>query len=413
MASPHDKHEALQPIHPSMAGKLDPVFEKLYNEHVAHTPLQPIDLSVLRTKYSLLYSYGTGPAPDVGRIYDARIPLDDGTDTSLPVRVYEPDSPGPWPVHVDFHGGGWGLGDLDTEAHICRHICKKAGVVVIDVAYRLVPEVAFPAGITDSFAAVRYIAGEEGAARFNVRRGSMSLGGVSAGGCIALAVAHLARDHVTTSTSTSTNSSPSPGPNPIPVRLVVVGTPVIDDLSQYACAADSPFPSMQQNEYAPTLNWARLAWFDKLKWSSVVPAAPPASSSSSSASSSADAAALHRETLAEARRKVGWFANLLRAPNLKDLPKTVIYTAGADPLRDEGERYAQMLVENGVEVTLKRFPGVPHPFMHMDGQLWQARQFIDMTAREIRIALHDEWMDQRGVGFVSGSVESVGGRETG
>ncbi|KAG6014353.1 hypothetical protein E4U43_006621 [Claviceps pusilla] len=361
---PHGKHEALQPIHPSMAGKLDPVFEKLYNDHVANTPLQPIDLAALRTKYSVLYSYGTGPAPDVGRIYDAQIPLDPdadpdadpGPDTHLQVRVYEPDSPGPWPVHMDFHGGGWGLGDLDTEAHICRHICQKANVAVVDVAYRLVPEHAFPTGITDSFAALRHIALDEGAARrFNLLPGRISLGGVSAGGCIALALAHLARDH-----------SPR-----IPVRLVAAGTPVIDDLSQYASAAESPFPSMQQNEFAPTLNWARLAWFDKLKWSS--------SSSSSAPSSETDM-----------RAKAGWFANLLRAPNLTDLPKTVVYTAGADPLRDEGERYARLLVENGVEVTMKRFPGVPHPFMHMDGHLWQARQFIDMTAREIRLALHDD-----------------------
>ncbi|KAG6010521.1 hypothetical protein E4U21_005872 [Claviceps maximensis] len=354
----NDKHEALQPIHASMKGKLDPVFEKLYNDHVAHTPLQPIDLSVLRNKYSVLYSYGTGPAPDVGRIYDDRIPVDD-TGAMLDVRVYEPDSAGPWPVHMDFHGGGWGLGDLDTEAHICRHICKKADVVVIDVAYRLVPEHAFPVPITDSFAALRYVHAH-GAERFNVRpaRG-ISVGGVSAGGFIALALAHLARDDAATR---------------IPLALVVVGTPVIDDLSQYASAADSPFASMQQNECAPTLNWARLAWFDKLKWSSLLPG--PASTATAA-------------DMAAARAKVGWFANLLHAPNLKDLPKTVMYTAGADPLRDEGERYAQLLVENGVEVTLKRFPGVPHPFMHMDGHLWQARQFIDMTAREIRIALHD------------------------
>ncbi|KAG6163618.1 hypothetical protein E4U11_001757, partial [Claviceps purpurea] len=61
--STQSKHEALQPIHPSMTGHLDPVFEKLYNENVANTPLQPIDLPLLRSKYSLLYSYGTGPAP--------------------------------------------------------------------------------------------------------------------------------------------------------------------------------------------------------------------------------------------------------------------------------------------------------------------------------------------------------------
>ncbi|KND86839.1 AB hydrolase superfamily protein [Tolypocladium ophioglossoides CBS 100239] len=350
-------HEALQPIHPSMAGKLDPVFEKLYNDNVANTPLKPIDLALLRSKYSVLYSYGTGPAPDVGRVYDDQIPLDDGSDAKLDVRVYEPASEGPWPVHIDYHGGGWGLGDLDTEAHICKHICKKANVVVIDVAYRLVPEFAFPTGITDSFAALQHIHAH-GAARFKIKPESISLGGVSAGACIALAIAHLARDNT---------------PAPIPLRLVAAGTPVIDDLSQYASAAESPFPSMQENEMAPTLNWGRLAWFDKLKWSSL-----PSDAQEHKA----------------ARERVGWFANLLQAPSFAGLARTVIYTAGADPLRDEGERYAQLLMQSGVEVTVRRFPGVPHPFMHMDKDLWQASEFIDKTAREIRLA---HWAS--GVGY--------------
>ena len=331
------QHEALQPLHPSMAGKLDPVFEGLYNNHVANTPMKPIDLAKLRDNYSRLYSYGTGPAPDVGRVYDTVFPLDDGVE--IPLRVYEPATKGPWPVHIDFHGGGWGLGDLETEAHICRHLCVKANVVVVDVAYRLVPEHPFPAAMTDSWAAIKYIH-EKGTERFNIRPDSISLGGVSAGGAISLAMAHLARDVS------------------LPLKLVAVGTPVIDDLSQYPSAADSPWPSMRENEHAPTLNWARLAWFDKLKRTSMSPDA-------------------------------GWYSNLLQALDFSGLARTVVYTAGADPLRDEGEAYARKLAEAGTEVTLRRFPGVPHPFMHMDKDLWQAREFIDRTAREIRLAHWD------------------------
>lgn len=337
------QHEALQPIHPSMAGKLDPVFEELYNQHVAKTAAQPVNLDRLRASYSTLYSYGTGPAPEVGRVYDADVPADDGA--RLAVRVYEPAaSPGPWPVHINFHGGGWGLGDLETEAHVCRHLCAKAGVAVIDVAYRLVPEFAFPTAVTDGFAALRHVRDAEGARRFEVRSESISLGGVSAGGCIALALAHMARDE---------------RPDPIPLRIVVASTPVIDDISRYSSAADSPFASMRENEMAPTLNWARLAWFDKLKWST-----------------GGD----------QQRQQAGWLANLLSAPRYDGLAKTVIYTAGADPLRDEGERYAQLLMNNGVEVTARRYPGVPHPFIHMDKHLWQARDLIDRTARELRLA---------------------------
>ena len=97
-------HEALNPIHPSVLEHLDPVFVDLYNKHVANTPAGPIDLSILRTKYSVLYSYGTGPAPECARVYDSQVSGHNGD--LIPVRVYEPASAGPWPVHIDFHGGG-------------------------------------------------------------------------------------------------------------------------------------------------------------------------------------------------------------------------------------------------------------------------------------------------------------------
>lgn len=333
-------HEPVQPIHPSMEGKLDPAFIKLYNDNVAYKPTGPIDLAILRKHYSQLYSYGTGTAPDAARTYDTTFALADGSG-DITLRVYEPEGKGPWPVHVDFHGGGWGLGDLETEAHICKHICKIAGVVVIDVAYRLVPEHPYPTQITDSWEALQYVY-KHGADKFQIKPDSISIGGVSAGGCIALALSHLARDAG------------------IPIRLATAGTPVIDDLP--ATAAESPHESMRENEFAPTLNWGRLAFFNRLKF----PEDP------------AEAKA--------AKAVMGWYANLLDAPNFKDLPRTVIYTAGADPLRDEGEKYAKKMFENGNEVIVKRFLGVPHPFMHMDGDLKQGREFIDETARYIRLA---------------------------
>ena len=364
MAQNGDKHEALQPIHPSMEGKLDPVFVDLYNRHVANTPVKPIDFPVLRKNYSVLYSYGTAPAPPAAKVYDSQISTDDGV--VLDLRVYEPDTPGPWPVHLDYHGGGWGLGDLDTEAHICQHICNKAKVAVVDVAYRLVPEHPFPTAIEDCFAALRYVH-KHGAEKFGIDPSKISLGGVSAGACIALACAHLARDAK------------------MAIQLVAAGTPTIDDIAKYDSASDSPFKSMQKNEHAPTLNWVshgadhstniwltsakgRLKFFDKLKWNSLPD--DPAEN-------------------AKQRARIGWFKNLFEAPSFTNLPRTVIFTAGADPLRDEGERYAQILAENGNEIVLKRFPGVPHPFMHMDKDLWQVAEFIDRTAKEIRCALHD------------------------
>lgn len=262
---------------------------------------------------------------------------------------------------------GWGLGDLDTESHICKHICVKANVCVIDVDYRLVPEFAFPIGVQDSFAALQHIFAK-GADRFKIDPARISLGGVSAGANIALVCAHLARD------------------NNIPLKLVTVGTPVVDDISKYKSASDAPWESMHQMEHAPTLNWARLKWFDNLKWQSIAAEGP-----------------IREEQLAA----VKWYANILQAPSFAGLPKTVIYTAGCDPLRDEGEAYARKLIEGGNEVIQKRFAGVPHPFMHMDKgkflklspsmrrrfltrvtDLWQAKEFIDMTADHIKATLH-------------------------
>jgi acetyl esterase/lipase len=239
-----------------------------------------------------------------------------------------------------------------------------ANVAVIDVNYRLVPENVFPTGILDSFAALQYIASPKGAKIFNIDPSRISVGGPSAGGNIALMMGHLARDAN------------------IPLKLVAAGTPTIDDLSKYTSASQSPYPSMRTMEFAPTLNWARLKWFDVLKWSSL----------------SKDETERQKQM-----RNVSWFADLMTAPSFEGLPKTVIYTAGCDPLRDEGEAYARRLVEGGCEVTVKRFAGVPHPFMHMDaGKLclffagsctdWdialpQAKQYVQMLATEIKHCL--------------------------
>lgn len=339
-------HEALNPLHPSVEPRLDPVFAKLYTEQAANTPNGPIDLMKLRKNYSSMYSYGTAPAPKIENVEDVKIPSFDGEEIIL--RVYKPNNHGsndPLPLHMDFHGGGWGLGDLDTESHILKHIVDQANVVVIDVDYRLVPDTPFPTGLHDCFAALKYV--YKNPEKFNINPNSISVGGVSAGGHITLSVCHLARDAG------------------IPLVLAAVGTPQIDDISGYENAQDSPFSSMTEMEFAPTLNWARLKWFDALKWESL----------------SSDPTTREKQL-----KEIGWFKNLLTAPNFKNLPRTLIYTAECDPMRDEGEAYAEKMKQAGNDVDLHRYPGVPHPFMHMDDALWQAKDFINKTAREIAIA---------------------------
>jgi len=71
MAMSKESHEAINLVDPSVLPQLDPVSVELYNEQIANIPSKPINLGFLGSKYLVLYSYGTAPAPDVGRIYDS------------------------------------------------------------------------------------------------------------------------------------------------------------------------------------------------------------------------------------------------------------------------------------------------------------------------------------------------------
>jgi acetyl esterase len=122
-----------------------------------------------------------GPRPiEVGAIRDL-------VAAGLPARLYTPDEPGPHPLLVFFHGGGFVAGDLDTHDAPCRVLCRHAGVQVLSIDYRLAPEHAFPAWIEDALAAYDW-------ACEHMRAPSVSVGGDSAGGNLAAIVAQERRD---------------------------------------------------------------------------------------------------------------------------------------------------------------------------------------------------------------------------
>ncbi|OBA22380.1 alpha/beta-hydrolase [Metschnikowia bicuspidata var. bicuspidata NRRL YB-4993] len=339
-------HEALNPIHPAVLAKMDPVFVAMYNEHVAKIPNAPIDLHKLRANYSKIYSYGTGAYPHIENVSEISFLSFDGAPVKL--RIYRPNDAAAddfLPVHIDFHGGGGGLGDLETEKHVLCHYVQLARVAVVDVDYRLVPDYPYPTYIQDCFWATKFV--YENAASLNFSKDLISVGGVSVGGNVALIVSHLARDAQ------------------IPLVLCLAGTPQVDDVESYKSAQDSPYESVREFEFAPTLNWSRITYFDKLKWQTLP----------------TDATERARQL-----EKIGWFKNVMLAPDFAVLPKTVVVTAGCDPMRDEGEAYAAKLIKTGNEVVFKRYPGVPHPFMHMDSYLWQASDYIQFTAQELKRA---------------------------
>lgn len=222
---------------------------------------------------------------------------------------------------------------------------------VIDIEYRLIPEFPFPIGIMDSLSAVAHILANHNT--FSIDPTNITFGGSSSGGTIALVLNHLFRDAGFSDK----------------LKGVVVGTPTISDVRKYATPDQCPWPSVREFEHAPLLNWNKLKWFDTFKWMSLASQSGPSSK--------------------QQEKDISWFANVMNAPDFKNLaPLTWIGTAEIDPLRDEAEGYARKVEDAGNKVIIKRFKGVPHPFMHMDKSLPQGREYVQDVISHVRMSLY-------------------------
>ncbi|MGV0627072.1 alpha/beta hydrolase [Mycolicibacter minnesotensis] len=253
---------------------------------------------------------GLGGA-DIGvRAREVAVP---GPAGAIGARHYRPagDSGGAArPLLVFYHGGGFALGDLDTHDAVCRLICRDADVAVLSIDYRRAPEHPAPAAVDDAFAAFRWAC--EHVAELGAAPGRVAVGGDSAGGNLAAAVALLTRD--------------DGGPVPILQWLIY---PVTD-----ATAATRSRTLFGEGFL---LTKADLDWFtDQYVGRSQLDPADPRVSP-------------------------------LRAPDLSGLPPALVAIAGFDPLRDEGELFAAALREAGGIVDLRRMGSLTHGFINLFG----------------------------------------------
>src|SRR6185369_7673485 len=215
-----------------------------------------------------------------------------GDVTDVPARIYWPpiEQHENLPVVVFYHGGGWAVGDLDTHDAVARDHALGTEAIVVSVDYRLAPEHPFPAGIDDSWAALRWVG--EHAAELGGDPARIAVAGDSAGGNISAVMAQLARD----------NGGPA----------------LVFQLLWYpSTTGDMTLPSMIENADAPILDSATIAVF--LQW--YLPADIDISEP-----------AKLPPTLAPAN-----------TADLSGLPPAFIGTAEFDPLRDDGARYAELL----------------------------------------------------------------------
>ncbi|KAG8157568.1 hypothetical protein KVR01_012610 [Diaporthe batatas] len=327
MAAPRKPYDPAEAIEPHVLAKLDPDFVTAWADlmNKVPDPTHVTTIEEVRADPRVLAPPCALDTKGRPRTAEKEVTSEDGA--IVPVRVYYPDEaqhgPGPYPVHLNFHGGGFVLGNLSTESTLCLSMCEGAGVAVIDVNYRHCPEATWGKCFQDAWAALSWVRSEAGSGELNVRADSVSLGGVSAGGHISLVLQHMARDAG------------------VPLRLVMPTVPPSVDGLFYRFYTDSPFPSFHEFSRGPVLAFPRIKWFGEL------------------------CAPLDRRDELRGVWPEWWFAPL-KAPNFKDLCPALVRTAECDPLRDEGEAYAMKLVAGGNKVTIKRYMGAPHTFMYMD-----------------------------------------------
>lgn len=126
------------PIHESVKHLLDPEYVDFYNQHVINNQqvhLQPVAAS--RTSGVLIP--GAGPMLEVGKTQDLIVQRQATEGPAVPIRVFTPKGEVPaggWPVMLYFHGGGWVLGNIDTENVVCSNLCARGNCVVVTVDYR-------------------------------------------------------------------------------------------------------------------------------------------------------------------------------------------------------------------------------------------------------------------------------------
>ncbi|MBE7188727.1 alpha/beta hydrolase [Jatrophihabitans endophyticus] len=264
---------------------------------------------------------------------------------SVPCRVYRPsaddDSSAPLPTVVYLHGGGFVVGDLDTHEGVCRRLARDVSAVVVSVDYRLAPEHPFPAAVEDAYAVLRSVADDLD--EYGGDGDRLVVGGDSAGGNLAAVCAQLAHADGLT----------------LAAQLLVY--PAVDLTGEY--------PSRTENGEGYFLTAADMEWF---------------AANYTGITGGVDALADPAVAAVAADPKL----SPLRAASLEGLAPAVVATAEFDPLRDEGDIYAEALSAAGVPVRAQQFAGLIHGFYGLEqlspaveaATVWINAQLRDLLA---------------------------------
>ena len=258
--------------------------------------------------------------------------VEDRDANGVPVRIYRPvevEEGEKSKALVYFHGGGFVAGSVEAYDGLTRAFAKRAGCVVFSVDYRLAPEHPYPAGLDDAWTATQWVC--ENAEELGLDPMRIGVGGDSVGGAFAAVVSRRARDHG------------------IAIAAQLLLYPVMSH--------DMNTPSYSLFSDGYLLTRKAMEWY----WTQYVGEGVDATEDPD--------------------------ASPAAERDLRRLPRAIVVTADCDPLRDEGEAYAQRLFIAMVETEGYRYDGMVHGFLRFAGVVDRSRKAIDEIAESLAAAI--------------------------
>jgi acetyl esterase len=247
-----------------------------------------------------------------------------GPTADLPIRIYRPNQDQNAPAMIYFHGGGWVLNFLDIYDAALHRLANQSGSVIISINYQKAPEHPFPAPFDDCYAGLLWAISH--AAELGIDPKRIGVGGDSAGGNLAAAVALRARDENVA----------------LSYQLLV-----------YPCL-DRDFTTKSYIEAATDygLTTQAMEWF----WN---------------------------QYLQGDQHNSNPYAAPMRAKSVAGVAPAIVITAQYDPLVSDSENYVTKLNSDGAEVTYKEFAGMIHGFFANVGATPASHLALDFAAQEI------------------------------
>ncbi len=236
------------------------------------------------------------------------------------------------PAYLHIHGGGYVAGVAGNDPTYLQKIAQTCNCLVVSVDYRLAPETRFPGALEDNYAALRWL--HTNADTMGVDRSRIAIGGESAGGGHAAALAIAARER-----------------KEFPIAFQLLIYPMLDDRT----GSSRPVPP-HVGEFVWTADSNVFGWSALL--------GIPAGSA-----------------------KVPLGSVPARGDDLSGLPPAYIGVGAIDLFVEEDIEYARRLIAAGIPTELHVIPGAYHAFERLAPNATVSTRFTESWTTALRRAL--------------------------